>query len=65
MQVAVCRFTKEEEQQVCILQPKLLSVCSINGEATTVPLPSHFTDIFPLDYGLLLTVMRSSWPSRD
>ena len=60
LQVAVCRFSEQVQQQICILQPKLLTVCSINGEAASVPLPSLFTDIFPLDYGLLLTVRLTS-----
>lgn len=58
--MAICRFTKEDELQICILHPRVVSVCSINGETVTLTLPSHFTAIFPLDYGLLLTVMGVS-----
>ena len=68
LQVANCTFGEAKEEHLCILQPKTLAVHRLEGGASIIPLPSQFSDIFPLETGLLLAVspcLRSSHGYRQ
>ena len=55
-QVALCYFEAEEQQHLCILQPGSLLTYAADGEVNTIPLPAQYSQMFPMQQGLLLAV---------
>ncbi|KAK9828929.1 hypothetical protein WJX72_002853 [[Myrmecia] bisecta] len=54
--VAWCHFQDSGDEPVlCLLQPSVLTTYALDGELQTVPLPAHFTNMWALPEGLLLT----------
>ena len=57
MQAAWVLFAETGQARIlCILQPTLLTTCTLDGELQTVPNVEKFTRLWPLCRGLLLTV---------
>jgi hypothetical protein len=57
LQAAWCYFQNTGSDAIlCLLHPSLLSLYTVDGDYHTVPLPGHFTALWPLPQGVLLTV---------
>lgn len=52
----VCFAETGAERILCILQPSVLTTCTLSGELHTIPFTDNFTQLWPLCRGVLLTV---------
>lgn len=52
----VCFAETGAEKILCILQPSVLTTCTLSGEPHTIPFTDNFTQLWPLCRGVLLAV---------
>lgn len=57
LKAAWCFFQNTGPDAIlCLLHPGVLSVFTQDGDSHTIPLPGHFSGLWPLPQGVLLTV---------